>query len=175
MDLKDTVQPQDNAQEAHIKTSPVIEEQEKVFKLCKEEANDIIRDYILNGIIEKTYKTSLGISITFRAPNQGQLMQALTATDEEAFEEDARMSMDRMQLIRNNNILAIYTKKYGKHDYASEQGEKYYTEDGFKERRAHLLSGSTMNVFAMDWAIKRLNEFQKTVTAAFDDENLKNM
>lgn len=172
MDIKTTVQPP--VDETEESTTPEKEEAASPI-ISSDEAAALIRDYILNGTIEKTYTSKTGVTITFTAPTQGQLMQALTATDEEAFADDTRISVDRMQLIRNNNILAIYTKKFGKKDYVADQGDKFYSEAGFVERKQHLLDGSTMNVFAMDWAIKRLNDFQEIVTAAFDEDNLKNI
>lgn len=138
-----------------------------------EKSNDVIKDYILDGVIENTY-TNKNLSVTFRVPTQGQLMQQQEEIDREVFSEDENISVDRTNLIRNNNLIAIYLSGFGKTNFSREQGDEYFTKDGLMKRKKFIMDSPTINVYTMAWIIDKLTEFQESVTAAFKEDNLKN-
>lgn len=135
--------------------------------------NEKIKSYISSGIIEETYQRE-GLSVTFRVPTQGQFMQQQEEMDAEVFSAEGGISVDRSNLIKNNNLLAIYMAKLNKKDFVAEQGDKYYTKDGMVERKKHILETPEINVYAMMWILDRMTEFQALASEMFKDKNLKN-
>lgn len=155
----------------NIATNPPPPEQAP--KQNSEALQEMAKDYILDGEIEATYKFK-SLSVTFRVPSQPQLMQSAEEIDKEVFAEDANVSMDRMQMIRNNNIISLYARKVGNKDFAVEQGHVYVTKKGFLERKKYLIEEPNINVYTMEWLLNKLTEFQASVAEAFKDDNLKN-
>lgn len=149
-------------------------EPEKKVELDPEKANAIIKDYILDDVIEESYQHKT-LSVTLRVPTQGQLMQSAADVDEEVFTAGDNISMDRMNMIRNNSIVSLYLKKFGKRDFLAEQGDAYYTAEGYKDRKKFIMEDPSISVYVMEWLLSKLSEFQTLVTDAFKEPSLKNM
>ena len=71
-------------------------------------------------------------------------------------------------------MVPLYIVWLGDKDFDAEQGDDYYTMDGFLKRKEYMLNGRNINVFMYDWIIRRMSDFQEEANKAFDEESLKN-
>lgn len=145
-----------------------------------EEMNAIVTEYIYDGTNTKEYSHKSGLSVTFRVPTQGQLVQHARQIDKEMFatqsdgDAEVMLSVDSANLIRNNNLLALYVSKVNDRNFYADQGSEYATIKGMIERREYLL-GEDINVYMFEWMLKKLTEFQTMLRESFEEEHLKNM
>ncbi|MDP3013600.1 MAG: hypothetical protein Q8M92_05110 [Candidatus Subteraquimicrobiales bacterium] len=147
-------------------------EQKPATKATPEDVTNIVSEYVERGYVTKNYASVAGLSLTLKTPSQEQLMHAIEEVDAIMFRDNESLSVDRVQLVRNNNMISLYTAGWGKKNFIEEQGDLFATKESFLARREYLMKN--VDVYAMEWAIKMLTSFQDLVSSAFSDENLKN-
>lgn len=179
MDINSTAKPEYVKNNGDQNVSAETEKQqlepaiEMESSINQEDVNDIIKRYLLDGVMEKTYFGPNKISVRLRAPSQKQMMQASIKIDEDSGVGEY-ISADRMQLIKNIALLSVYVAAYNDKDFAAEQGDSYDTPESFKARNEYLTGAKGPNIYASDWIIERMNEFQKLAGKCFEFEPVKN-
>jgi len=136
--------------------------------ITEKEINAYLDKYMTGEPIEKTYSIRDKIHFVLRDPNAK--MQEISDT---VLFNNADIKVARFPTIVNNNMLAMYVIKYNDIDFIETQGDKYYTEEGFKERVDIMLK--KINPTIRKFILSSIDDFIAILEAIFSNSSLKNL
>lgn len=171
----DDTQIKDNKDKAPVITGASQEEDAISPLLTDAERAELIKQYIETGGIACEYRSENGLYIKLREPCQEVFTAIFREIDKDIAPDEEFISIDRVNIIRSNNMLAAYIEKFCNQDYRALQGDKYDTVDGFIERKKIIYAPGGLNMFAVEWALEKLDDMRAKIREAFGAESLKNL